>query len=98
MGALYAQYLGALALKEIPMPVYDKSAPKRAVNVSVNADLAAKAKALGVNLSETLETRLAELVAAAERQQWLAENAAAIEAYNKRVEEETIVSDVELHF
>jgi antitoxin CcdA len=80
------------------MPVYDKSAPKRAVNVSVNADLAAKAKALGVNLSEALETRLAELVAAAERQQWLAENAAAIEAYNKRVEEETIISDVELHF
>jgi len=80
------------------MPVYDKSAPKRAVNVSVNADLAAKAKALGLNLSETLETRLAELVAAAERQQWLAENAAAIEAYNKRVEEETIISDVELHF
>jgi antitoxin CcdA len=80
------------------MPVYDKSAPKRAVNVSVNADLAAKAKALGVNLSEALETRLAELVAAAERQQWLAENAAAIEAYNKRVEEETIISDIELHF
>jgi antitoxin CcdA len=80
------------------MPVYDKSAPKRAVNVSVNADLAAKAKALGVNLSEALETRLAELVAAAERRQWLAENAAAIEAYNKRVEEETIISDVELHF
>jgi antitoxin CcdA len=98
MGALYAQYLCALALKEITMPVYDKSAPKRAVNVSVNADLAAKAKALGVNLSEALETRLAELVAAAERQQWLAENAAAIEAYNKRVEEETIISDVELHF
>ena len=78
--------------------VYYKDAPKRAVNVSVNADLAAKAKALGVNLSETLETRLAELVAAAERQKWLIENVAAIEAYNKRVEEETIIGDVELHF
>ncbi len=78
--------------------VYDKGAPKRAVNVSVNADLAAKAKALGVNLSEALETRLAELVAAAERQRWLAENAAAIEAYNKRVEEGTILSDVERQF
>jgi antitoxin CcdA len=74
--------------------IYDKGGPKRAVNVSVNADLAAKAKALGVNLSEALETRLAELVAAAERQQWLAENAAAIEAYNKRVEEGTILSDL----
>ena len=53
--------------------VYDKGAPKRAVNVSVNADLATKAKALGVNLSEALETRLAELVATAERQKWLTE-------------------------
>jgi antitoxin CcdA len=84
----------------LPMnaPVYDKSAPKRAVNVSVNADLAAKAKALGVNLSEALEVRLAELVAAAERQQWLAENAAAINIYNERVEEGTILSDFERLF
>ncbi len=77
---------------------YDKGAPKRAVNVSVNADLAAKAKALGVNLSEALETRLAELVAAAERRQWLAENTAAIEAYNERVAEGTILSDFERPF
>jgi antitoxin CcdA len=79
-------------------PVYDKSAPKRAVNVSVNTDLAAKAKALGVNLSEALEVRLVELVAAAERQQWLAENAAAINIYNERVEEGTILSDFERLF
>jgi antitoxin CcdA len=78
--------------------VYDKTAPKRAVNVSVNADLAAKAKALGVNLSEALETRLAELVAAAGRQKWLAENAAAIEAYNERVAEGAILSDLERPF
>ncbi len=82
--------------------VYDKGAPKRAVNVSVNlsvnAGLAAKAKALGVNLSEALETRLAELVAAAERQKWLAENAAAIEAYNERVAEGAILSDLERPF
>ena len=78
--------------------VYDKSAPKRAVNVSVNADLAAKAKALGVNLSEALEGRLAELVAAAERQRWLTDNAAGIEAYNERVAEGAILSDFERQF
>jgi antitoxin CcdA len=78
--------------------IYDKSALKRAVNVSVNTDLAAKAKALGINLSKALETRLAELVAAAERQRRLAGNAAAIEAYNRRIEEETIISDVERQF
>jgi antitoxin CcdA len=78
--------------------VYDKGAPKRAVNVSVNADLAAKAKALGVNLSEALETRLAELVTAAERQQWLAENATAIDAYNERVAKGAILSDFDRPF
>lgn len=79
-------------------PVYDKNAAKRAVNVSVNADLASKAKALGINLSEALEMRLAELVAAAERQRWLEENRAAIDAYNERVLEGTILSDLERQF
>ena len=82
----------------MPASVYDKSAPKRAVNVSVNTDLAAKAKALGVNLSEALETRLAELVAAAERLQWRAANTAAIDAYNERVENCSILSDFERPF
>jgi antitoxin CcdA len=77
---------------------YDRNAPKRAVNLSVNADLAARAKQLGVNLSEALEARLLELVAAAERQRWLAENAEAIKAYNERVEEEPILSDFERSF
>lgn len=78
--------------------VYGKNAPKRAVNVSVNADLAAKAKALGLNLSEALETRLVELVAAAKRQRWLAENQAAMEAYNQRVARGAILSDFERPF
>ncbi len=78
--------------------VYGKGAPKRAVNVAVNAGLAAKAKALGVNRSESLETRLAELAAAAARQQWLAGNAAAVEAYNERVAEGAILSDYERPF
>jgi antitoxin CcdA len=73
-------------------------APKRAVNVSVNSDLAAKAKALGVNLSEALEGRLAELVAAQGRQRWREENTAAIEAYNDRVAEERILSDFDRLF
>jgi hypothetical protein len=36
--------------------VYERGAPKRAVNDSVNADLAAKANALGVSLSEAFES------------------------------------------
>jgi len=65
------------------------------MNVSIKSDLAAKAKALGMNLSEALKSRLAEPVAAAERQQWLTENAAAIEDYNERVAKGPILGDFE---
>lgn len=73
---------------------YDKSAPRKVVTVSINADLAARAKALGVDLSATLEIRLAELVAMAEGEWWLAENRRAIEAYNRRVAKDPILSDL----
>jgi antitoxin CcdA len=69
------------------------SASKRPVNVSVRAELLDKAKLLGINLSRTLEDRLAELVREAEAREWLAQNRRAIDAYNKRVEREGIWSD-----
>ena len=69
------------------------SASKRPANVSVRAELLDKAKRLGINLSRTLEDRLAELVREAEAREWLAQNRRAIDAYNKRVEREGIWSD-----
>ena len=78
--------------------LYDKNAPERAVTLSVNSDLAAKAKTLGVNLSEALEGRLAELLAAHDRQKWREENAAAIESYNDRVLKGQILSDFDRLF
>ena len=69
------------------------SASKRPANVSVRAELLDKAKLLGINLSRTLEDRLAELVREAEAREWLAQNRRAIDAYNKRVEREGIWSD-----
>lgn len=44
-------------------------------------------------MDKTNETQPAELIADAERQQWLTDNAAAIDAYNKRVVAGTILSD-----
>ncbi|OGA64950.1 MAG: acetoacetyl-CoA synthase [Betaproteobacteria bacterium RIFCSPLOWO2_12_FULL_67_28] len=69
------------------------SASKRPANVSVRAELLDKAKRLGINLSRTLEDRLAELVREAEAREWLGQNQRAIDAYNKRVEREGIWSD-----
>ncbi len=41
---------------------YDRSAPKRATNLSLNADLVKRARAVSPNLSETVERLLAEHV------------------------------------
>lgn len=72
---------------------YDVDAAKRTTSVSVNQDLLDQARALGINISGTLEQRLAELVAEARREQWLAENAEAIASYNERVEARGAFSD-----
>jgi antitoxin CcdA len=72
---------------------YDLQAPKRSANLSINADLLAKARALDINLSATLEQALAEALRQHQREQWLAENRAAIEAYNQQVEAHGTFSD-----
>lgn len=70
---------------------FDVQAPKKATNVSINTDLLAKARALKINLSATLETALAERVSESER--WKRENAAAIAAYNRWVQEHGSLGD-----
>jgi antitoxin CcdA len=72
---------------------YNTQAPKKPTNVSVNSDLLAKAKALKINVSATLETALADIVAARRRELWKEENKAAIEAYNQLVEEADVACD-----
>jgi antitoxin CcdA len=72
---------------------YDTQAPKKATNVSINSDLLAKAKALKINVSATLETALADIVATRQRRLWKEENRSAIEAYNQLVEEAGVAGD-----
>ncbi len=69
------------------------SAQKKAANLSISADLLSQAKDLDINLSATLEQALAEAVRQKQRQRWLAENKAAIEAYNEHVETHGVFSD-----
>ena len=72
---------------------YNTQAPKRAANLSINADLLSKAKELDINLSATLEHALVEALRKRQRDQWVAENQAAIEAYNEHVEKHGVFSD-----
>jgi antitoxin CcdA len=66
---------------------------KQAVNLSIDRELLAKARALGVNLSGEMEARLAELVRKAEWDHWRAENREAITKNNEQVEANGLWSD-----
>lgn len=72
---------------------YDPKAPKKACNVSINQDLLREARALGINLSQAMEGRLAELVREAKAQAWREENKEAIESHNRHVEKHGLWSD-----
>jgi antitoxin CcdA len=59
---------------------------KRAVNLSIDAELLAEARRFGLNLSGLLEERLSGALREQRRKVWLAENAGAIEDYNARID------------
>jgi antitoxin CcdA len=72
---------------------YDRSAPRKATNLSVNSDLLRLARKLRLNLSRELEQRLEEIVAERRRAAWLRDNAEAIDAYNDHIERRGVFSD-----
>ncbi|OKY73684.1 MAG: acetoacetyl-CoA synthase [Desulfobulbaceae bacterium DB1] len=60
-------------------------APKKSTNLSINSELLRLAKENHINLSQTLEQRLAEMLREEQSRKWLEENHDAIEAYNSRI-------------
>ena len=73
--------------------LFNPLAPKRATNLSINADLLSKARELEINLSATLERALADELRVKRREQWLADNREAIDAYNEHVDKHSVFSD-----
>ena len=55
---------------------------RKATNVTIPAALLAEAKALKINVSQAAEEGLARAVAQRRAQQWLADNAAALDSSN----------------
>ncbi len=60
---------------------------KKAVNVTIQSELLDAARAENLNLSATLEAALADQLRIRRRDRWRTENEAAIEAYNRDVDE-----------
>jgi len=66
---------------------------KKAANLSIDSGLLEQAKRLKLNLSQVLESGLAEAIRRHEREQWLEKNRGALEAYNEHVEKHGVFSD-----
>jgi len=77
----------------MPLNVFDASAPKKSTNLSINSDLLQQAKNHNINLSQTLELRLAEILRDEKRRNWQEENREALEEYNRRIEAGGVFSD-----
>lgn len=78
--------------------IFDENAPKKPTNLSINSDLLKMAKECGINLSAALEQALVAQVRSVRQQQWLADNAGSIAAYNEHVEKNGVFSDGQRNF
>ena len=65
-----------------------ETAPKRAINLSLNAQVMANAKDLGMNISQTVDELLTQEVERRRLAPWNEENRDAIGQYNARIERE----------
>lgn len=67
--------------------------PRKAVNLSLDAELVAEAKALNLNLSRTVEEALRQRVRDEKARRWQEENAEAIAFNNAQLEREGLWCD-----
>jgi antitoxin CcdA len=67
---------------------HDRISPakRKPVNLSIDAELVADAKAIGINLSQTCEAALSAALKKEREEQWIKENWDAIQATNAWVE------------
>jgi len=73
--------------------LYNKSAPKKATNLSINSSLLNKARDLEINLSATLERALEDKIRETSRQKWAEQNKAALDNCNALAEEHGLFAD-----
>jgi antitoxin CcdA len=66
---------------------------KKPTNLSVRTDLLEEARALGINLSQTLEVALTAEVKKRREDEWREQNREAIAAYSRLIEREGLLSD-----
>lgn len=78
----------------MPAPVRERSAAKKAVNLTIDSELLQQARELKVNLSRALEERLAQILREERARRWQEDNREAIEGYNRFVDEHGLFDDI----
>ena len=61
---------------------------KKATNITLSVDVLNEAKALGINISQTCDQYLRELVRSERERRWQQDNVEFIASYNQTVEQE----------
>lgn len=67
-----------------------EDAVKKPTNLSLNAEVLAKARELGMNVSRTVDALLAEEVKRLYWERWNEQNREAIDQYNECIEQESL--------
>ena len=75
------------------LSLYDRTAPKKPTNLTINSDLLVKAKDLQINISAVLESALEETLKQKKKQEWLTQNTESIDGYNKSINNFGVFSD-----
>lgn len=75
------------------LALYNRNAPKKPTNLTINSDLLIKAKELKINISSVLEQALVEKIKQIQRDEWLQENSDSIATYNEHIEQFGVFSD-----
>ncbi len=75
------------------LALYNRNAPKKPTNLTINSDLLIKAKELKINISSVLEQALAERLKQIQKDEWLMENSESIASYNEHIEQFGVFSD-----
>jgi antitoxin CcdA len=73
--------------------LYDRTAPKKPTNLTVNSDLLTKAKDLQINISAVLESALEEALKQKKSKEWIEENSESMDGYNTVINDFGIFSD-----
>ena len=72
----------------VPASIAKSGAKRRSVNLTIRKDVIETAKALKLNASKAAEAGITQAIREAQSERWLYENRTALDAHNKRIEQD----------